>query len=143
MRDLRRQYTLNGLAEDQMLDDPLLQLQQWFSEAVRSVPVDWLEPNAATLATSSADGHVTARVILLKGMDQGGLLFFTNYDSPKGRQLTENPRAAVVIYWPHLERQVRIEGKVEKISRADSVRLLSFTAREVVRSERSSLPSPQ
>jgi pyridoxamine 5'-phosphate oxidase len=82
--------------------------------------VDWFAPTAATRATSSADGHVTARIVLVKGVDQDGLLFFTNYDSPKGRQLTENPRAALVLYWPHLERQVRVEGRVGKISREAS-----------------------
>jgi pyridoxamine 5'-phosphate oxidase len=117
MHHLRRHYTLGGIDEHQMLDDPVDQLQLWFDEAIKSCPVDWFEPNAATLATASRDGQVTARIVLLKGLDQHGLFFFTNYDSPKGQQLAENPRAALVIYWPHMERQVRVEGSVERVSR--------------------------
>jgi pyridoxamine 5'-phosphate oxidase len=121
MRDLRRQYSERGLIESELSDDPLDQLRIWFGEAAKTVEVDWQEPNAATLATSNADGYVTARIILLKGIDEGGLVFFTNYDSLKGQQLAENPRAAVVIFWPHVERQVRVEGRVNRITRTASL----------------------
>jgi pyridoxamine 5'-phosphate oxidase len=121
MRDLRRQYGQGGLNELDLHDDPLEQLRIWLDEALASRTVDWQELNAATLATSSADGYVTARMILLKGVEEGGLLFFTNYDSLKGRQLAENPRAAIVIFWPHVERQVRVEGAASKISREASL----------------------
>lgn len=117
MHDLRKQYTRDGLNDAAMLADPIDQLQVWFNDALTAVSVDWFEPNAATLATAGADGRVTARIVLLKGLDQHGLLFYTNYESPKGRQLAENPHAAIVIYWPHLERQVRIEGTVSQVPR--------------------------
>lgn len=120
MQDLRKQYTQGGLTTADLSDDPLEMLKQWFEVALASNPVDWLEPNAMTLATSTPDGHVTARIVLLKGIDAKGLLFFTNYESPKGRQLAANPRASLVMYWPHLERQVRVEGRVERVTRAES-----------------------
>ena len=120
MRELRRQYRQHELNEAELLDDPLAQLRIWLEEAIARRREEWQELNAATLATASADGYVTARMILLKGIEEEGVLFFTNYDSLKGRQLAENPRAAVVIFWPHVERQVRIEGRVTPISREAS-----------------------
>ncbi len=117
MHDLRKQYTMSGLSEQDLLPDPLSQLKLWFDKALETNPVDWLEPNAVTLATASRGGDVTARIVLLKGIDQRGLFFYTNFDSAKGQQLAENPRAAVVAYWPHLERQVRIEGSTQRVSR--------------------------
>jgi pyridoxamine 5'-phosphate oxidase len=120
MKDLRKQYTQSGLAAGDLDQDPLIVLAQWFDIALASKPTDWFEPNAVTLATASADGQVSARIVLLKGLDADGMLFFTNYDSPKGQQLAENPRAALVIYWPHLERQVRVEGSVARVTRAES-----------------------
>jgi pyridoxamine 5'-phosphate oxidase len=121
MRDHRRQYSLRGLTEADMRADPVEQLANWYEEALAERPVDWFEPNAATLATSSPDGHVTARIVLVKGIDEGGLLFFTNYESQKGRQLAQNPRAALVLYWPYLERQVRVEGAAQPIARGASL----------------------
>ena len=120
MEDLRKQYTLDGLNDDEVFVDPFEQLRQWFKIAQDHVPAKWTEANTMTLATSSADGYVTARIVLLKGVDDRGLLFFTNYDSRKGRQLAENPCAAVVLFWPYLERQVRAEGTVERVSRESS-----------------------
>jgi pyridoxamine 5'-phosphate oxidase len=117
MRDLRKEYTRGGLDETNLVDDPMVMLQRWFDQAIQSVDVDWLEPNAATLATASASGQVSARIVLVKGIDAQGVLFFTNYNSPKGRQLAEHPQAALVLYWPHLQRQVRIEGMVSRVSR--------------------------
>ena len=106
-RDLaeqRRQYTREGLRRAQLVDDPQEQLQRWVDEAVAAPSPDWFEPTAMTLATTGLDGDVTARVVLLKGIDGTGLRFFTSYSSAKGDQLAQNPRAAVVLYWPHLER---------------------------------------
>lgn len=122
MHELRKQYTRGGLNDQDMLDDPLDQLKLWFELAVQEVDVDWFEPNAVTLATASPEGDVTARIVLLKGVDERGLLFYTNYESPKGKQLEQNPLAAIVVYWPHLERQIRVEGKVEKTTREMSER---------------------
>jgi pyridoxamine 5'-phosphate oxidase len=97
--------------------DPIAQFRQWFDEALAS---DMIEPRAMVLATASADGLPSARVVLLKDLDERGLVFFTNYESRKGRELRDNPRAALVLYWPPHERQVRIEGRVTKTSREES-----------------------
>ena len=120
MEDLRKQYTLAGISDFELLDDPIEQLRQWFQIAQDHVPADWVEPNAVTLATASLDGRVSARMVLLKGIEPSGVLFYTNYDSQKGRQLAENPYAALVLYWPYLERQVRIAGGVEMTDRETS-----------------------
>ncbi|MBJ42990.1 MAG: pyridoxamine 5'-phosphate oxidase [Planctomycetaceae bacterium] len=122
MEDLRKQYTLAGISDAELLDDPIEQLRQWFQIAQDHVPADWVEPNAVTLATASLDGRVSARMVLLKGIEPSGVLFYTNYDSQKGRQLAENPYAALVLYWPYLERQVRIVGGVEMTDRETSER---------------------
>lgn len=97
--------------------DPLAQLQAWLDEAELARIV---EPSAMTLATTSRDGHPSARVVLLRGIDERGLAFYTNYESRKGRELDANPRAAIVFYWATLERQVRVEGGIERISDAES-----------------------
>jgi pyridoxamine 5'-phosphate oxidase len=97
--------------------DPLRQFQLWFDAAVAAgLP----EPNAMTLATCTADGVPSARIVLLKVCDERGLAFFTNYRSRKGRELANNPRAALVFFWPALERQVRVEGRVELVSADES-----------------------
>jgi pyridoxamine 5'-phosphate oxidase len=101
---------------------PIEQFRSWFQMAVDQSPGPWFDPTAMTLATSDRRGEVTARIVLLKGFDNKGFTFFTNYKSRKGRQLSENPRAALVFYWPHLRRQVRIEGAIERVSRAESLR---------------------
>lgn len=98
-------------------DIPLEQLGQWLDEATRAAI---REPNAMTLATSGADGAPHARVVLLKGLDARGLVFFTNYESAKGRELEENRRASAVFFWRDLERQVRVEGSVEKVTRDET-----------------------
>lgn len=117
LQDLRKQYMGDGLNESELHADPIEQFRKWFDEALANNTAVWFEPNAMTLATSTADGNVTARIVLLKHFDSGGFVFFTNYDSTKGQQLNENARAALVMYWPHLERQVRVEGSVEMVSR--------------------------
>lgn len=114
---LRREYETSGLHRAEMHADPIEQFTTWFSTAVHSGLPD---ANAMTLATATKSGKLSARVVLLKGFDQRGFVFFTNYDSDKGRDLAENPHAALAFYWMPLERQVRISGPVEKTSRAES-----------------------
>jgi len=114
--DMRREYSLAGLDEADLDADPIRQFGQWFVEAQAEVP----EPNAMVLATSSADGVPAARIVLLKGFDERGFLFYSNYEGPKGRDLAQNPRAALTFYWAQLERQVRISGAAERISRDES-----------------------
>ena len=115
--DLRREYAREGLAESAAHDDPLVQFDRWFSQALAA---GVLEPNAMTLATVDADGMPSARIVLLQGFDARGFVFYTNYDSDKGVELTTTPRAALVFFWPELERQVRVRGTVERVSRDES-----------------------
>lgn len=117
---MRRSYTSGGLDPSSAAADPVEQFQAWFGEAVDNSPGDWFEANAMTLATATKSGQVTARIVLLKGFDEGCPVFFTNYLSEKGRQLEENPLATICFYWPHCERQIRIEGSVEKVLPATS-----------------------
>ncbi len=114
MDHLRRTYEQKKLDREQLLEDPFQQFQLWFTEASEAARPEWLEVNAMTLATSDPQGNVSARIVLLKGADKNGFTFFTNYDSAKGQQLASNPRASLVLYWPHIERQVRIDGIVSK-----------------------------
>lgn len=115
--DLRREYARARLDEASVSPDPLDEFARWFEEALKA---QVLEPNAMTLATATADGAPSARVVLLKGFDQRGFVFFTDYRSQKGIELERNPRAALVLYWPELERQVRITGRTGTISREES-----------------------
>lgn len=115
--DMRLNYTLNGLDERDLADDPIEQFSSWFSDAHEAgVP----EPNAMVLATATSDGAPAARIVLLKDFDERGFVFYSNYESPKGRELAENPRAALTFYWARLERQVRISGLADRISRDES-----------------------
>src|SRR6185369_17629629 len=115
--DLRQEYMRAGLAESDALADPLTQFERWFTEALAAqLPL----ANAMTLATVTPQGAPDARIVLLKGVDGGGFVFYTNYDSRKGKQLAARPEACLVFLWTQLERQVRIEGKVEKVSASDS-----------------------
>lgn len=116
LESLRQEYVNNGLDESDVVADPIEQFDCWFSEMRQNLPGDWFEPNAMTLATSSSKGHVTARVVLLKIYDQNGFVFFTNYDSEKGNQIAGNPQVALCLHWPFLQRQVRIEGSVTRVS---------------------------
>jgi pyridoxamine 5'-phosphate oxidase len=123
---MRREYALAGLDESDVDADPIRQFGQWFVEAqAAEVP----ESNAMVLATASPDGEPAARVVLLKGFDERGFLFYSNYESPKGRDLARNPRAALTFYWAQLERQVRISGVAERISSDES--RLYFDSRPV------------
>ncbi|MFL5241979.1 MAG: pyridoxamine 5'-phosphate oxidase [Gemmataceae bacterium] len=117
LADLRREYMQKGFSEEQSRPDPFEQFGVWLEEAL-AVPL--LEPNAMTLATCSADGKPTARVVLLRGFDGRGFTFFTNRHSGKGRQLAENPQACLVLFWPEMDRQIRIEGHVEWTSDEES-----------------------
>jgi len=100
-----------------MLPDPIEQFIRWFSEAEQAgIP----QPNAMTLATAAKDGAPSARMVLLKGVDSRGFVFYTNFDSRKGRELNENPRAALLFWWEPLQRQVRVEGRVQRLDEAES-----------------------
>ncbi len=114
LADLRREYQQSGLTEERAAADPIAQFDAWFAEAQAAQGV--AEPNAMTLATATADGRPSARVVLLKGAGADGFRFYTNYRSRKGRELDANPRAALVFWWAALERQIRIEGRVEKLA---------------------------
>jgi pyridoxamine 5'-phosphate oxidase len=115
--DIRKDYKLKSLLEKDVAANPIRQFDTWWQEALHS-EID--EVNAMTLATASADGIPAARIVLLKGYDEHGFVFFTNYESFKGMQLAENPRACLVFFWKELERQVRITGLVEKVSAEES-----------------------
>jgi pyridoxamine 5'-phosphate oxidase len=114
---LRTDYSRAGLTEADADADPIVQFGRWFDEAVAAGVA---EPNAMTLATATRDGRPSARVLLLKGADARGFTFFTNYDSRKGHELRDNPHAAMCFFWQELERQVRIEGAVERVAVEES-----------------------
>ena len=117
LESLRSNYALSGLNETDLLDTPFQQFQRWLEQAIAA---ELPEPNAMTLATLSKEGKPIARMVLLKGLDEKGFVFYTNYDSAKGKQLTETDSAALVFWWAGLERQVRVEGTVEKVSSEES-----------------------
>jgi pyridoxamine 5'-phosphate oxidase len=115
--DLRQEYMRAGLSEAQADADPIRQFERWFDDALRAgVPL----PNAMTLATVSAAGAPSARIVLLKGVESGGFVFYTNYLSRKGRELEGRAAACLLFLWSHLERQVRIDGTVRKVTAEDS-----------------------
>lgn len=115
--DLRQKYEKFELLDSSVAETPLEQFTLWFNDALQAaVP----EPNAMTLATTTADGRPSARIVLLKGFDERGFVFFTNYASRKGHELAANPFASLLFFWPALERQVRLEGSIEKVSAAES-----------------------
>lgn len=115
--DLRKEYKLQSLSEKEILKDPFHQFEKWWKEALDS---GIEEANAMTLATASADGMPDARIVLLKGLDEKGFTFFTNYHSAKGEELLVNPRACLVFFWKELERQVRISGLVTLVPEKES-----------------------
>ncbi|WP_447642352.1 MULTISPECIES: pyridoxamine 5'-phosphate oxidase [Chitinophagaceae] len=117
--NIRQDYQLKTLNESDIVKDPFEQFNVWWEEAVKS-EID--EVNAMTLATVGLDGIPSARIVLLKAFDTDGFEFFTNYESQKGKELVANPNAAMVFFWKELQRQVRIQGKVEKVSPAESDR---------------------
>jgi pyridoxamine 5'-phosphate oxidase len=115
--DIRKNYSKKKLSEEKVNKNPIKQFEKWWKEALGAKIV---EPNAMTLATASAEALPSARIVLLKDLSEKGFVFFTNYDSYKGRQLAENPRACLVFFWKELERQVRITGLVNKLAAAES-----------------------
>ncbi|MDP9487375.1 MAG: pyridoxamine 5'-phosphate oxidase [Actinomycetota bacterium] len=115
--DLRNEYTRAGLDETDLRPDPLAQFRGWFEDALAA---GLHEPNAMTLATATPGGKPSARVVLLKGFDERGFVFYTNYEGRKGEELGRNPRAALVFYWGELERQVRIEGRASRVPERES-----------------------
>ncbi|WP_211093007.1 MULTISPECIES: pyridoxamine 5'-phosphate oxidase [Chitinophaga] len=115
--DLRKDYKLASLDESEVASYPLSQFDKWWKDAIHS-EID--EPNAMTLATSTPDGHPSARIVLLKSFDEEGFLFFTNYESRKGQELAANPHVTLLFFWRELERQVRVEGTVSKAPMAVS-----------------------
>ena len=117
LADLRKNYTLGSLDAADVDHDPIRQFHTWFNQALDAkLP----EPNAMTVATVDGEGRPAARILLVKGVDERGFVFFTNYESRKGQELDANPHASLLFYWIELERQVRIEGKVEKTSAEES-----------------------
>jgi len=117
LAELRKNYSIGSLDEADVDRDPIRQFDKWFAQALEAqLP----EPNTMTLATVDSRGRPSARIVLIKGVDERGFTFFTNYDSRKGCELAENPYASLLFYWIELERQVRIEGKVAKTSVEES-----------------------
>jgi pyridoxamine 5'-phosphate oxidase len=135
--EIRTDYKRHQLTELEVMDRPIGQFGIWWEEAVKS-QVE--EVNAMTLATSSVDGIPSARIVLLKGYDEKGFVFYTNYESYKGKQIEENPRACLVFFWPALERQVRITGLIEKVNEKESDEY--FQSRPI-NSQIGALASPQ
>ena len=117
LADLRQDYSLQSLEKTDVTLDPIEQFKRWFEEAIKS---ELLEPNAMTLATATTEGKPSARIVLLKGINNQGFVFFTNYESRKGVEMAANPHAALCFCWLELQRQIRIEGTIEKIAEADS-----------------------
>jgi pyridoxamine 5'-phosphate oxidase len=134
---LREEYMRESLDETGVARDPLEQFTRWFDEAVKA---EHPMLNAMTLATVCAEGRPSARIVLLKGVDNGGFVFFTNYKSRKGRELTANPNAALVLYWHELEREVRIDGRVKKIPAQESD---AYFASRPLGSRHAAIASPQ
>lgn len=137
LENLRKDYRSEELTEKEVKSNPIEQFDHWFHEALNS---DVHEPNAMTLATASHDGKPSARIVLLKGFNQDGFMFYTNYLSRKGKELAKNPLASLVFFWPELERQVRIEGTVEKLSKEESEKYFHSRPKE---SQIGALASPQ
>lgn len=129
LADIRKEYSREELSKEHVARDPFEQFERWMNEAIAAaVP----EPTAMTLSTAGGDGRPSSRVVLLKGFDAEGFVFFTNYNSRKGRALAENPYAAANFFWPELERQVNISGRVSRVSDEESddyFRSRPFTSR--------------
>lgn len=135
--ELRQEYMRENLDESNIARDPLRQFQLWFDAAVQAqIPM----VNAMTLATASAAGRPASRIVLLKGVDSRGFVFYTNYESRKGRELAANPAASLLFYWTELERQVRIDGSVEKVSAPESD---DYFASRPLGSRHAAIASPQ
>ncbi|MCB0549431.1 MAG: pyridoxamine 5'-phosphate oxidase, partial [Phaeodactylibacter sp.] len=116
---IREEYTRDGLSRENLDEDPFRQFEHWFGQALNS---EAATPNAMSLATVSADGQPSQRTVLLKYFDEQGLVFFTNYESRKAREIAGNPRVSLLFYWPELERQVHIAGRTERVSTGESLK---------------------
>lgn len=114
IENLRRDYRAATLLEADVNPNPIKQFDKWFNDAINA---KLYEPNAMTLATATSDGRPSARIVLLKGFSDDGFKFYTNYLSRKGKEMTKNPLASLIFYWPDMERQIRIEGTIEKLSK--------------------------
>jgi len=137
LQDMREEYASAELSEDSVKADPIKQFGIWFDEAQEAkVP----ERNAMTLSTATHDGRPSARIVLLKGYSDAGFVFFTNYLSRKGKEIGKNPMGALTFFWPSLERQVRIEGVLEKVSKEESERYFHSRPKE---SQVGAVASPQ
>ncbi|MDB4927107.1 pyridoxamine 5'-phosphate oxidase [Mucilaginibacter sp.] len=137
LQNLRQEYSAASLSETSININPIKQFDIWFNEAIEA---QIHEPNAMTLATATTDGRPSARIVLLKGFDINGFAFYTNYLSRKGKEITKNPLGAITFFWGELERQVRIEGNIEKLSKEQSEKY--FHSRPKL-SQISALVSPQ
>lgn len=135
--NIRQDYQLGGLHENDINSDPIALFEEWFNQAIKS---EVKEVNAMTLATADEDGNPSARIVLLKYFDQDGFVFFTNYDSRKGKEIKSRPKAALLFFWKELERQVRIEGIIENTTIQESD--LYFNERNL-ESRISAIISPQ
>ncbi len=124
---LRKNYTKGGIVDSNLPDSPIAFFKTWLDEAVKS---EVMEPNAMSLATADKDGTPNVRMVLLKGIEGETIHFYTNYESEKGKELADNPQASVAFWWPELERQVRISGSVEKISKKESTDYFHSRPRE-------------
>ncbi|MAI30605.1 MAG: pyridoxamine 5'-phosphate oxidase [Rubripirellula sp.] len=130
IHEMRKSYSMAGLAKRDVDADPMVQFQRWFEEAQQPDLPDWMEVNAMTLATADTEGKVTSRIVLLKGIEGGRLCFYTNYESEKGKQIAENPHVSLCFLWGHLQRQVRIQGIARKSDRSKSVHYFHSRPRE-------------
>src|ERR1700759_505197 len=137
IQNIRSEYLAASLSEKDANQDPIKQFDKWFNEALKA---EIQEPTAMTLATATHDGRPSARIVLMKGFDNNGFVFYTNYLSRKGKEIAKNPLGAALFFWGTLERQVRIEGTIEKISKEDSVKYFLTRPRK---SQMSAVISPQ
>jgi pyridoxamine 5'-phosphate oxidase len=126
LADLRREYTKGGLRRADLEPNPIVQFQKWFEQALNA---QILEPSAMTLATADEKGRPSARIVLLKAVDERGFVFFTNYESRKGNELAVNPHAALVCYWAELEREVLVAGEITRVSREESAKYFAMRPR--------------
>jgi len=134
---LRREYLAQPLRKSDVTSNPFKQFERWFEEAINAQVLD---PNAMTLATATKDGKPSCRIVLLKGFDKNGFIFYTNYKSRKAKELSENPYAALSFYWSEINRQVRIRGKVSKVSAKESEKYFHSRPKD---SQIGALASPQ
>lgn len=138
LSDMRKEYKNHTLEISDVEKDPIAQFAHWFDEAVKTMGIE--EANAMTLSTCDPDGKPSGRIVLLKGFDEQGFIFYTNYDSRKGKELSENPWAGLTFFWGPLERQIRVVGKVTKVTHEESD---SYFESRPIGSRRTAFVSPQ